>query len=774
MNNHGWPNKGIRMLQVNHLLRLAPITLAVFFAWPATALAQDTAALQEAGLSHSLPEVIVSASRHEQFLKDLTVSVDVIGSKKIEFKQIQDIRDVAKDLPNVSVRRAPARFANTGPANSTGRDGNAGFNIRGLGGNRLLMMVDGVRVPRSYIFGSNAFGRDYLSIDLLKRIELVRGPASALYGSDAMGGLVNFITAEPADFLQSPSGEVRALGGRAAFSWSGDDNGLSLSTTVAGRPSERLQWLLSASGRQSDGLKTMGTNDAADGSRTTANPQEMRDQALLARLVYQPDAKERHTLSFEHVNKRDEVNLVSNRASRPLTGSAAQIAGAIVDERADNTMQRDRLTWDARYRLGNAWADNVQTLLGLQFAESAQNAQTDRNTLPDRVRASTYKESTLQVGVQADKRVALTPSWGTQRLTYGLDYLAGNITNYTDGVAPLPPEVFPLKRFPDTRETAFALYGQGEWVNEQWSVTPGLRMDWFKINVRSQDLFFPPAKLPARSASSSAISPKLGVMFHAAPEWSVFANFAGGFRAPNANQVNGYFENMAEQVVIVPNPDLKPETSRTLELGLRGRHGALSLDAAAFYGRYRNLIVDNVLQSGTGVAGDPKLFQTVNADRAIIQGFEIKGAWDLGTVNSGRLSLPFSYGQARGRNALSGKPLNSVDPARLVLGLNFEAPVWTARLDLIGFAAKRASEIDSGALVKLPLMQIGAPGGATTDLNLQWRIRPDLRLNAGLINLANRKYWQWADLQGLASSSPVRDAYSQAGRHIKLTLVADF
>ena len=71
-------------------------------------------------------------------------------------------------------------------------------------------------------------------------------------------------------------------------------------------------------------------------------------------------------------------------------------------------------------------------------------------------------------------------------------------------------------------------------------------------------------------------------------------------------------------------------------------------------------------------------------------------------------------------------------------------------------------------------MQIGAPSGATADLNLQWRIRPDLRLNAGLINLANRKYWQWADLQGLASSSPVRDAYSQAGRHIKLTLVADF
>ena len=62
-------------------------------------------------------------------------------------------------------------------------------------------MTDGVRMPRSYAFRTTTFDREYLSLELLKRIEVVRGPASALYGSDGMAGLVNFITHEPADFL---------------------------------------------------------------------------------------------------------------------------------------------------------------------------------------------------------------------------------------------------------------------------------------------------------------------------------------------------------------------------------------------------------------------------------------------------------------------------------------------------------------------------------------------------------------------------------------------
>jgi len=179
----------------------------------------------------TLKEVVVSASRQEQATDDLPLSIDVLNATQLEAQQINDIRDVAKDLPNVSVKRAPARFSVTGRGNPTGADGNAGLSIRGQGGNRVIMLVDGVRLPRSYINGSNAFSRDTVAVGLLKRIELVRGPASALYGSDGLVGLVNFITLAPADFLSALNGQTKNTGGRTWLSYSGDDEGVTLGGT---------------------------------------------------------------------------------------------------------------------------------------------------------------------------------------------------------------------------------------------------------------------------------------------------------------------------------------------------------------------------------------------------------------------------------------------------------------------------------------------------------------------------------------------------------------
>ena len=138
--------------------------------------------------STSLNQVVVSGARSEQLRDDLPMSIDVLTDSDLLDKQVGNIKDLVKDYPNVSVKRAPARFTVTGAGNSTGREANAGFNIRGIGGNRVLMLIDGTRVPSSYVNGNNAFGRDALSLDLVKRVELVRGPSSVLYGSSDLSG----------------------------------------------------------------------------------------------------------------------------------------------------------------------------------------------------------------------------------------------------------------------------------------------------------------------------------------------------------------------------------------------------------------------------------------------------------------------------------------------------------------------------------------------------------------------------------------------------------
>jgi hemoglobin/transferrin/lactoferrin receptor protein len=376
----------------------------------------------------ALKEVVISGTRNEQSVDELPMAIDVINAKDIEEQQLQDIRDIARGIPNVSVRRAPTRFSLAGAA--TGREGNAGFNIRGLDGNRVLMLVDGIRAPRFYGFGSNAFGRDTLSIDLVKRVELIKGPASALYGSDGIAGLVNFITYEPSDFLK----DGKTLGGKAAFSYSGDDNTKSVSATVAGRASEVVSWQISAATSAGNALANRGENDSFDATRTAPNPQKDTGQAALAKLVLQPTASQKHVITFEYVDKKSDYELLTARATLPLANivtvpaapAAARnaaiaantaVANAALNVNALTTMSRNRLTWDARYKLDALVADNLQTVLSLQNTNSREYVFEDRNTSPERVRDTTYQERTLQASAQADKTIRMSADWrGTCRI----------------------------------------------------------------------------------------------------------------------------------------------------------------------------------------------------------------------------------------------------------------------------------------------------------------------------------------------------------------------
>lgn len=736
-------------------LRKMPALISLIsLAW-ASALSAQTQ-------SPALKEVVVSGSRTEQISDDLPASIDIINSRALEDGQILDIRDAAKNLPNVSVRRAPSRF---GPVQSSvGRDANAGFNIRGLDGNRVLMLVDGIRAPRAYVFGASAFGRDYFDISLLKRIEIVRGPASVLYGSDGVAGLVNFITHEPLDFL----GGGNTVGGKLAIASSGDDEGLKLSGTVAGRFNESAQWLLSASSSRSSGLLNQGSNGAFNADRTLPNPEKNRADGLLAKVVLSPTASQKHVVTLEHVGKTTTYDLLTARARTPLTGTATAINNAVLSANATTTLERDRLTWDTRFKWGSAIADEVQAVISYQNASSKEFAAEDRNVSADRERDTSYAERAAQLSLKADKMLKLSPQW-SQKITYGVDVATAQITNLVTGVIPPAGETFPLKRFPDTRESSAALFVQSEFVSDAWSITPGVRFDQFKLDAE-QAGFTP----PAASLSATATSPKLGVLYRATPQWSAFGNYASGFKAPNANQLNGFFENVTQFYKTVSNPNLKPETSKNIELGLRGRLDRLSLDMAVFTGRFNDLIEDNRQVGGAGVPGNPTVFQSVNIGNATISGFEIKGDMAWGSFAGGRFSTPFAFGVTRGTDDTTGKPLNSVNPQKLNVGLKYATSVWDLRLDLSHHAAKNAGDIDSAALVAAPATQFATPSATTLDIGGQWRFSKSARLNIGITNVTNEKYWNWSDVAGLSAASVVLDAYTQPGRHLNLSLVADF
>lgn len=770
------PFSGCRPAMTHALHPPRLLTLMLALAYGSLAHGQEPAASsnRDSSAMGTLKTVVISGSREEQLQDEQPFAMDVLSARDLQDRQLLDIRDVAKDLPNVSVKHAPARFRITGPGNITGRDGNAGFTIRGLGGNRVLMLVDGVRLPRSYINGNNAFGRDTLSLDLLKRIELVRGPSSVLYGSDGLAGLVNYITHEPADFLSLTGQAQKDWGGRVAAGWSSEDQGLSLSTTLAHRASDAVDWMLTGTVRRDDGQDNMGRNNAANEDRTTPNPQTHRSGSLLGKLVIRPTSGQKHVLTLEHAQKASDYELLSSRSKPPLV--AASVAG----ETSEQRLKRDRLTWSGRYALGAAWADQLQTVLSWQNTSAQDDGRTVRQDNKVRIRDTSYAEKAWQAGVQASKTLPLSARWA-QKITYGVDYTRTDVTSWFDGFdpAPLAPYV-PKRYFPNTRETSTAAYAQSEFGSDRWLITPGVRLEQFDLKVLTQDGYAPPSPTLGKSLSGSNVSPKLGILYRATPQWSVFGNYASGFRAPNSTQVNGFSENPTPTsfVQVLSNPDLKPETSQNLELGLRGHVQNLSLEVVAFTGKFNQLIVDKKPLGGSGVSGDPLIFQSVNVDNATIQGFEVKGSVDWGVLAGGRLTTPFSYGQTRGTDDATGLPLNAVDPSKLVLGLRYQTGQWDWRLDAMHNSAKNTDDLDSPYLPK-PVapprkFQFTVPASTTLDLSAQWRPRKDLRVNFAVTNLTDTKHWLWSDVQGLAADAKEVDAYTQPGRHIKLSVVKDF
>lgn len=158
--------------------------------------------------SEALDTITVIATRTERSLEELASTVSVKTANDLERELAQDIADLVRFEPGVTVAGTGSRFGLTG------------FNIRGIGGNRVLTMIDGVRVPEEFSFGPFLSARrDYVDIDSLSRAEIARGPISSLYGSDALGGVVALTTRHPRDYL----GADRAFSGAFKGGYSGVD-----------------------------------------------------------------------------------------------------------------------------------------------------------------------------------------------------------------------------------------------------------------------------------------------------------------------------------------------------------------------------------------------------------------------------------------------------------------------------------------------------------------------------------------------------------------------
>lgn len=745
------------------LARAICLALAV----PALATAQSnatpqtTAAVGASGaVAHELDTITVTATRTEQAIGDVPASVDVIDREQMDRQLARDLKDLFRYTPGVSVTSQFGRF------------GIGDIRIRGLGGNRVRIETDGIPVSDAFAIGSysNA-NRNFVDMDTLKRVEVVRGPASALYGSDALGGVVSFVTKDPADYLAP--GKNAYFGFKLGYQsdWQGLFGG-----ATAAFGGERWSGMAVVSHRQGQESENQGDDRSRGAARTAANPQSRDGRSLLSKLVFAADAQQQLTLTVEGNEDRSQTDVLHMLGFQPFTGATTSLLTG------DDLQTRTRVSVQHElFDLDSVIADSLTWRAYRQDSETTQDTVEERVTAgsaPQR-REREFNFDQRVYGLEAEAHKSFVIGSTEHLLTWGVEASRAELAQKRDGRVidlsngqtsnVMMPDVYPVRDFPRSRVNNAALFVQDEisLADGKWTLLPGLRVDYYALRPQLDPIFAEdnPGLVPA-DITETNVSPKLGVVWKFARDWSGYASYARGFRSPPYNDVNVGFTNLQFGYAAIPNPDLRPETSDGVELGLRYAGDASWFGVAGFYNRY-----DDFIESFVLVSMPPQtplmLFQSQNIAEAEIYGLELKAGVELGEWSSAlqgwslRGAASWQYGQ----DLTAERPLHSVDPARASIGLVFDGEDWG--MSLHGrFAAgkRRMAEPDTFA----------SPGYGVLDLLAHWDFAPGATINAGVFNLTDRKYWDWADVPGVPASSAVLDRYTRPGRNFGVSVAVSW
>lgn len=203
-----------------------------------TALAQDREAPAAAVESDKQPEakavdtqdIVVTGSRIQNLGVQSPTPLTVLGATQIAQTAPSAVDDVINQLPAFRPSSGPNQVQRNAGSISTGQ---SLANLRGLGAQRTLLLIDGQRVVPTNPQGTTS--TSIIPVSLIKRIEVVTGGASAAYGSDAVAGVSNFVLADRIDGLKgsvyggiSDHGDNKEFGASLAYGFTAANGRLSV------------------------------------------------------------------------------------------------------------------------------------------------------------------------------------------------------------------------------------------------------------------------------------------------------------------------------------------------------------------------------------------------------------------------------------------------------------------------------------------------------------------------------------------------------------------
>jgi hemoglobin/transferrin/lactoferrin receptor protein len=698
-------------------------------------------------------ETVTVYARRLTPLTSVAATVTVIDRARIESTLVADIGDLVRYEPGLTVRNDPFRF---------GLDTIA---IRGLGGNRVAVEIDGVPAAPGFAVGSYAdSGRAFVDPAFVRRVEFLRGPASSLYGSDAIGGVVAITTLGPQDL---PGRDAGGLGFKSEAGYDTEDAGWHLAALGAADlgPGRGLLGYVRREGHEAD--------SAAD---IDPDPRDYAADSVLLRYELPDTPGGPLALAYDGSRMEQQTSVDA------FLGIGRFAATTALE--GDDRSKRQALSLGQRRETAGRAFDSAQWRLYWQDTTTDQATYEVRRAVPPRTpavqldRAFSFSEATAGLEFTGQRRLGGGAGL-SHDLVYGIEASHARLREIRHGLQTtlatgqtsnvILGETFPVRDLPNTDIVEAGVFVQDEIrpADERWSLVPALRIDYYDLSPSVDAIYAAdnPSSQPV-GLQDVSFAPKLGATYQVTDSVGVFLQYAHGYRAPPPEDVNIGLEIPLFNVRAVPNPDLQPETSDGYELGVRHRGDALDLTGSVFLTEYRDFIESKV-NLGVDPATGVTLFQSQNVARARIYGSELAATWRPGQWLeslegfTGRLTASWT----RGDNRVTGEPLNSIDPPSLVLGLRYEADSGRWSSELVATAVQAQDRVDTS------LADLYETDGYTTlDLIGGVQLAPGLALNLGLFNLTDAEYIQWADVRGRTAADPLVPYYTRAGFNAALTL----
>lgn len=493
--------------------------------------------------------------------------------------------------------------------------------IRGLAENRVLLLVDGVRITSERRLGASA---SFINLNDIDRIEVNRGPYSVFHGSGAIGGIINLVTKSPVP--RAP------FQGNFRLSYNTARKERAASASLSGSLRE-YGFMMIANGKKADDYSS--PSGVIEQSRYS-------DYDLLLKVNRTGDNSQFY-LTFFHYKGADIGKPSPTAEFKPRWYPKESNTVFTLGYKVQNRFHLDSLSasFYLLYQMLETQADNLTE----SFAAEKRNlAEIEGTNFGFKVRGGKGlgKEHTLNFGFDFFGRSGINDSNTEWKFD---DY--GNTTSKTEEAS-----------LHDAHRNNFGLFIDDK-IQVSSSVTMNLGARFDTISTSNLD-----ESRQRFSRNDQSFTAYIGSIFEITPHFSLLANMGRSFRFPTISEL--FYTGLTGRGTVFGNPDLKPERSVNLDFGMRYLHDK-------FFGSlyiFSNSVSD-MIQKYRGTGEEEYYYRNLTKGR--ITGIE--GEFYFWLIKDFEIFINFHH--MRGKEKGTDAALNYIPPSRLTLWPKFTfGKIW--------------------------------------------------------------------------------------------------